>query len=225
MSKAAGRLIDTVDAVLFDLDGTLLDTALDLVHALNQVCDEQNQPRPDPSIAACYVSQGAIGLVKHAFPGIEDDRAEALRARLVEIYEQHLCVHTIPYNGVIEMLAQLDQRQTPWGVVTNKMRYLAEPIMQQLDILKNCRTLVGGDTAARNKPHPDPVLYALDAMGVTANNAIYMGDAEKDIVAGKAANTTTVAVSWGYIAPGQSPRDWDADYTIDHPADLLALQR
>jgi 2-phosphoglycolate phosphatase len=223
--ESGPRLLDTVDAVLFDLDGTLLDTAKDLIHALNLVCDEQGQKRPDSEIAACYVSHGAVGLVKHAFPNSVADEVEPLRARLVKIYEQNLCVHTVPYHGVSEMLAYLDQRKIPWGVVTNKMRYLAEPIMEQIGMLENCCSLVGGDTAARNKPHPDPVLHALDAMGVRADNAIYMGDAEKDILAGKAANATTIAASWGYIVPGQSPHDWDADYTIDHPSDLLTLTR
>jgi len=223
MTQPAPRLLDTIEAILFDLDGTLLDTAKDLVHALNLVCDEQQQRRPIAETAASFVSQGAIGLVMHAFPHLSRDEAEPLRARLVAIYEENLCVHTAPYKGVPEMLAQLDQQNIPWGVVTNKMHYLAEPILEQIGLLENCRTLVGGDTAARNKPHPDPILYALDALGVTADNAVYMGDAEKDIQAGKAANATTIAASWGYIVPGQSPHDWDADYTIDHPGDLLAL--
>jgi len=223
MSAVPPRLIDRVDAVLFDLDGTLLNTAPDLVRSLHAVCVEEQNPKPEAELAARYVSTGAVGLVRLAFPEADDDTVDRLRWRLVEIYEASLCVDTAPYHGVIELLDQLNSSGIRWGIVTNKMRYLALPIVEQLGLAEFCGTLVGGDTAARSKPHPDPILHALNDLGVSAENAVYVGDAEKDILAGKAAGTHTIAVTWGYTPPGQNPHDWDADYTIEHPRDLLAL--
>lgn len=223
MSAQQLRLLDQIDAVLFDLDGTLLDTARDLVHALHSVCDEEGQDKPPVTLAAPYVSTGAVGLVKLAFPQADGSKVERLRHRLVELYEQNICVHTAPYPGITELLDGLQAANIPWGVVTNKMRYLALPIMQQLGLYEDCKVLVGGDTAARSKPHPDPILHALDAMGIAAHRSIYVGDAEKDVIAGNAAGATTIAASWGYIPPEQEAHQWNADYTIDCPGDLLTL--
>jgi 2-phosphoglycolate phosphatase len=223
MNISSSRLLDYTQAVLFDLDGTLADTARDLVNALAIVCAEEQQPTPDAAVAARYVSTGAIGLVRLAFPDHDDEQLEQFRQRLVTTYEQNLCVHTAVYPGMSEYLDVLDESGIAWGVVTNKMKYLAEPIMDQLGLLERCRTVVGGDTAAHNKPHPAPILLALNELGVSPDQAVYVGDAEKDVQAGKAAGTRTVAVTWGYIIPGHDPYSWGADYTIDQPADLLNL--
>lgn len=223
MSAASARLLDHVDAVLFDLDGTLLDTAPDLVHALHCVCTEEGQEKPAIELAAGHVSNGAVGLIKCAFPEADEASVERLRARLVEIYEQNICTHTVPYPGVTALLQELQAAGIPWGVVTNKIHRLALPVLQQSGLHSDCKVLVGGDTAARSKPHPDPILYALDAMGAAATRSVYVGDAEKDVIAGNAAGVTTVAASWGYILPGQQPHQWNADYTIDQPGELLTL--
>jgi len=223
MSISSSRLLDSTQGMLFDLDGTLLDTARDLVGALAMVCAAEQQPTPDVAIASQYVSTGAIGLVRLAFPSADADKHEELRQRLVTAYEQNLCVHTIAYPGILELLAELDSAGIRWGVVTNKMKYLAEPILDALSLLDRCATVVGGDTAARNKPDPAPIEYALREMSLAADQAVYVGDAEKDIVAGKAAGTRTVAVTWGYIIPGHDPYSWDADYTIEQPEQLLNL--
>lgn len=223
MSIASARLLDCTDAVLFDLDGTLLDTAPDLVNALHRVCAEEAQPKPAAATAARHVSTGAIGLIQLAFPEHDDDQRELLRQRLVSIYEDNLCVHTRVYDGMHAVLDALDAADITWGVVTNKMRYLAEPILQTLDLLQRCAVVVGGDTAARNKPHPDPIHHALAELGIEPQQSVYVGDAEKDVLAGKAAGTRTVAVTWGYIIPGHNPHHWNADYTIQRPAELLAL--
>ncbi len=218
------RLLDTVDAVLFDLDGTLLDTARDLVRALHVVCDEEGRTRPDAKLASRYVSHGAVGLVRLAFPDTDESTTERLRARLVNVYERDLVQATVPYPGVIELLDCLQDSAIRWGIVTNKLRYLAAPIIEHFGLHRHCATLVGGDTAARNKPHPDPILFGLQEMGVAPSAAIYVGDAHKDIVAGRAAGARTVGVTWGYVPPGDPmPHEWDADYTIEHPQELLSL--
>ena len=217
-------LLTELDAVLFDLDGTLLDTAHDLVRALNTVCKEADQRAPNHDDAARYVSHGAMGMVKFAFPKAGDAEHERHRARLVDIYAAGLTVDTTPYPGMPDVIYALESQGLRWGVVTNKMRYLAEPILQHFDFCKNCATLIGGDTADHNKPHPAPIQMALDNLGVTPSRALYVGDAEKDVLAGRAAGVRTVAVTWGYIVPETNPIEWGADYTIDSPRDLLELR-
>jgi N-acetyl-D-muramate 6-phosphate phosphatase len=220
---AGQRLLDQTQAVLFDLDGTLLDTARDLVNALEIVCAAQGQQAPDPQLASRYVSHGAIGLVRLAFPQLDSAELEPLRAQLVQSYQQNICVHTVAYPGMLDVLEELDKSGIAWGVVTNKLRFLAEPILTKLGLHHRCATLVGGDTAAYNKPHPAPIEFALRELGVQPADAVYVGDAEKDVLAGKAAGTRTIAVTWGYIVPGENPADWSADYTIDQPQELLTL--
>lgn len=217
------RLLDNTDAVLFDLDGTLLDTALDLGNALRIVCEENNHPVPDLGAAAGHVSNGAAGMLRFAFPDADEDRIEIMRQRMVAVYEDNICVHTTPFDGVTTLLQALDDADIPWGIVTNKMRYLAAPILEQLELLPRCRTLVGGDTAARSKPHPDPLVLALGQLGMPAARSIYVGDAAKDVAAGRAAGMTTVVATWGYLLPDDNVDDWDPHYTIDHPDQLLTL--
>ena len=223
MTIASTRLLDYSKAVLFDLDGTLLDTAKDLVNALEIVCAEERRAAPDATLASRQVSNGAIGLVRLAFPEHNEETLERLRARLVSVYEDNLVVHTAPYPGMVDTLDALEQTGIVWGVVTNKLRYLAVPILKQVGLLDRCATVVGGDTADRNKPHPDPINYALAELGIAADRAVYVGDAEKDVLAGKAAGTRTIAVTWGYIIPGHDPYGWNADYTIESPNELLSL--
>jgi 2-phosphoglycolate phosphatase len=223
VSNAAPRFIDSLSAVLFDLDGTLLDTAPDLVNALNIVCGEQSVPPPTYEMAASNVSNGAIGLTKLAFPQLPEAEQLVLCQRLVAVYTENICVHTRPYPGMTELLAELDAAGVPWGVVTNKLQRLATPILAALDLQHNCKVIVGGDTAARNKPHPDPIIYALNELGLAAESVAYVGDHRKDVQAGQAAGTQTVAVTWGYIIPGEDPYNWNADYTIEQPEQFMTL--
>jgi len=217
------RLPVQASTVLFDLDGTLLDTAPDLVAALHAVCAEEKQPAPPASTAACYVSQGAIGLVRLAFPDYPPAELERLRARLVALYQQTICANTQPYPGIREMLDALTERDIRWGIVTNKLRFLAEPIIAATGLQARCAVLVGGDCAGRSKPHPDPLNLALERIGEDPAATVYVGDAEKDMAAGRAAGVTTVAVTWGYIIPGEKPENWGADYLISAPQELLEL--
>jgi len=223
MTSPSGGLLNRGATVLFDLDGTLLDTAPDLVAALLQVCAEEGQPAPDPDAAACYVSRGAIGLVTFAFPHQDSATLERLRARLVEIYQQDLCSRTQPYPGMVSVLDALSERGVQWGIVTNKLRFLAEPLVAEVGIAQDCAVVIGGDCASHSKPHPAPINLAMARMGATAADTVYVGDAEKDIVAGRAAGTCTVAVTWGYIIPGEEPTSWGADFVIAKPDELLTL--
>jgi 2-phosphoglycolate phosphatase len=216
-------LLHDLSAVLFDLDGTLLDTAPDLANALSRVCANENVAPPEYDLVAQHVSTGAIGLTRLAFPDADESTQQALCQQLVETYTANICVHTRPYPGITNLLDQLDSKNIPWGVVTNKLERLAVPILEALNLLANCRIVVGGDTAARNKPHPDPIIYALDKLGLAAESVAYVGDHQKDIQSGQAAGTLTIACSWGYIIPDEDPYSWGADYTIDQPEELLTL--
>lgn len=210
-----------LQAVLFDLDGTLADTAPDLVAALNQVCTEQSTAPPAYAQAAGNVSNGAIGLTRLAFPDHDETTQQELCARLVEAYEANLCVNTVTYPGMRELLDELNRNEITWGIVTNKLRRLAVPIIEQLGLAEHCAVVVGGDTAARNKPAPDPIIYAMNELQLAPATVAYVGDHRKDIQAGRAASVRTVAVSWGYTVEGDNPYDWDADYTIERPLDFL----
>ena len=213
-------MLNNLTAVLFDLDGTLADTAPDLVAALQRVCAEQSVAPPAYDTAARNVSNGAIGLTRLAFPNHEEVQQLELCARLVEVYEANLCVNTVTYPGMRELLQQLTERDIIWGVVTNKLHRLAVPIIEQLG-LNDCAVVVGGDTAARNKPAPDPILHALDELRLAPSAVAYVGDHLKDIQAGRGAGVRTVAVTWGYTIAGDNPYDWEADYTIEEPLELL----
>jgi 2-phosphoglycolate phosphatase len=217
------RILDDLNAVLFDLDGTLLDTAPDLANALFKVCASENVTPPEYAAVAQGISTGAIGLTRLAFPDRDEATQQDLCQQLVEIYAANICEHTRPYPGIPEVLTQLENANIPWGVVTNKLERLAVPILEKLGLLENCCIVVGGDTAARNKPHPDPILHALKELELAAEAVAYVGDHRKDIQAGRAAGTLTIAVSWGYIIPAEDPYSWGADYTIDRPEELLTL--
>lgn len=218
-------LLECVDAVLFDLDGTLLDTAPDLVAALYTLCSEEGQHTPPAELASCYVSTGAIGLVRLAFPDSAEERTETLRQRLVELYAGRLCVDTAPYPGILRVLEHLEQHGLPWGIVTNKIAQLTEPLLDHLGFRTRCATVISGDSASHRKPHPAPLLMGLSELGVQPHRTIYIGDAAQDIMAGQAAGLITIAAAWGYILPDQDPLEWQADYTIGQPLELLELRR
>ena len=224
MNADAKLLLDQINTVLFDLDGTLLDTAPDLVGALTRVCAEQNHPAPDFKLACRYVSTGAVGLIRLAFPEADTERVENLRIRLVDLYAENVCVLTKPYPGIEKILEQIESLGKTWGVVTNKSAALTEPLMKSIGLANRSACIVSGDTLSQRKPDPAPIVHALDLINCSPAAALYVGDATQDIAAGRAAGVKTIAVSWGYIIPGHTPHEWGADYTIDRPEQLLALR-
>jgi phosphoglycolate phosphatase len=214
-------------AVLFDLDGTLLDTAPDMVHALDRLLAEQDQAPVDYSQARLHVSQGALGLIDLAFAALGIDLSEAhrmsLRDRYLELYAQRLCRHTQLFAGMANVLDRLEEAQVPWGVVTNKPGFLAEPLLEELDLLRRCAVLVSGDSLPQRKPHPRPLHFAAEQVGIAAERAAYVGDDLRDITAGRAAGMTTVVAAYGFIPPDVNPADWAADHIVARPIDLLRL--
>jgi phosphoglycolate phosphatase len=207
-------------AVLFDLDGTLLDTAPDMVDALQQLRADAALEPVDFAAARAHVSNGAAGLLRVGFPHLSDAGREALRDRYLEIYADRLARATRLFPGMAAVLDMIEAAGVPWGVVTNKPAYLTEPLLEQMELLARCACVVSGDTLPRRKPDPAPLLHAAGQVGVSAASAVYVGDAPRDIQAGRAAGMFTVAATYGYVLPDDDPQSWQADHAIASPAEL-----
>jgi phosphoglycolate phosphatase len=214
-----------IRAVLFDLDGTLADTALDLGAALNHMLVEHELP-PQPYAAVRPIaSHGARGLIKLGFK-MDGDHPEfqRLRARFLDLYDQHFDQTTVLFPEVEELIIQLTERGLPWGIITNKPMRFTDRLVPALRFPNIPAVVVSGDTAGAPKPDPRPMLHAAEVLGIPAEECIYIGDAERDIQAGKAVGMKTVIANWGYISEDEDkPEDWGADYEIDHPLQLLEL--
>jgi phosphoglycolate phosphatase len=212
-------------AVLFDLDGTLLDTAPDMIAALNVICAEEGVVAIPYERARAFVSNGAAGLLRLAFPGFDATTNPELQQRYLTRYAEMLAVDTRLFPHLDTLLSALERAAVPWGVVTNKPMHLTDPLMAALGLHRRSACTVSGDTLTERKPHPRPILFALDRLSADPARSIYIGDARRDIDSGRAAGTATVAVRYGYVEPGQDPAAWGADYVVDTPLDLLTLLR
>ena len=209
-------------AVLFDLDGTLADTAPDLARALNRVRAALGLAPMPLAITRSYTSSGARGLLKVGFdlePG--DDRYDALRQQFLEFSAAEICVDTRLFEGMAELLDQLDRDRVPWGVVTNKAERYTLPLLEGLHLAERAACVVGGDTTGRLKPHPDPLLHAAGALQLHPSACLYVGDDLRDVQAARAAGMPVIAAKYGYLGDGGSIESWQADGIIDHPRDLL----
>lgn len=212
-----------LEAVLFDLDGTLLDTAPDMIRALNLICLEERIDTVAFDRARCFVSNGAVGLLRLAFPEFDPLQDSALHHRYLERYAENLALETRMFPHFDTLLELLDRALVPWGVVTNKPRHLTEPLMAAMGLSQRSACTVSGDTLPERKPHPRPILFALERIGADPARSMYVGDARRDIEAGRAAGTTTVAALYGYVEPGQNPADWAADHVVRTPLELITL--
>lgn len=211
-------------AVLFDLDGTLADTAPDLAAALNAVLVEEGRDELPFATVRPWVSWGALRLIRLAFgEDLRDTELERLRRRLLVCYESGLCRESRVFPGVDAVLESFEQSGIPWGVVTNKPGWLTEPLLAALGLAERAGTVISGDTLPYAKPHPMPLLHGARELGVPPERCVYVGDAARDIEAGRAAGMYTVAALWGYIPTGEEPVAWSADRVISEPAELAAL--
>jgi phosphoglycolate phosphatase len=211
-----------VDAVLFDLDGTLADTAPDLGAALNRVREERGLAPVPLAELRPYASHGARGLIGAGFavaPGEPDYMP--LRDAFLDQYAAALCVATVLFTDMEEVLAALETRALRWGIVTNKATRFTAPLLDALRLVTRAGTVVCGDTTPRAKPHPAPLAFAAGQLGVAPSRCVYVGDARRDVEAGKAAGMATLVARWGYIEPGDAPDTWAADGIVDAPAELL----
>lgn len=211
-----------IDAVLFDLDGTLVDTAPDMGAALNNLLIEENlEPLPLATIRP-LVSQGGLVLTRLGFADkVQEAEIEPLRQRYLQHYHAIVADESRLFDGYAEILDELEARSIPWGIVTNKPEWLTHPLLEQLDLAERTGVVIGGDTLEQRKPHPLPLQVAAERLGVNCNNCIYVGDDERDIVAGKAAEMKTLVAAYGYIEDAASIGAWQADGIIDHPHELL----
>ena len=208
-------------ALLLDLDGTLLDTAPDMGGALNLLRAEHGlEPLPGEVIRP-VVSHGAMRLVALGFPETTGDAFESLRLRFLELYAANLAVGTRLFPGFEAVLDQLEARGLPWGIVTNKPGWLTDPLLAALGLDRRAACAVSGDTLPERKPHPLPLLHAARLVGVDPGRCVYVGDAERDIQAGRAAGMTTVVAAYGYISDGEDPRAWQPHGVVNSPDELL----
>jgi phosphoglycolate phosphatase len=212
-----------IASVLFDLDGTLLDTADDLGAALNHVLSLYNKPVVAASAYRPIASDGAKGLLNLGFGAeIVDYSFEVLRQQFLDYYEQNIAVHTCLYPGVAELLVQLELREIPWAIVTNKPEGLTNKLLPFYAEFSQCAVMVGGDTLPQRKPDPEPLLYACKKIAVDHRQCLYVGDALRDIEAGNSADMKTFVANWGYILADENCQTWQADHIIEAPLDLLA---
>jgi len=208
-------------AVLFDLDGTLLDTAPDMVGALDALRRENGlAPLPFEQVRSS-VSHGSGRLVRLGFPDADVERLGALQRRYLEIYGTALSAQTRLFPGMEAVLAELSELRLALGIVTNKPGWLTDPLLEQLGLRERFACVVSGDTLSERKPHPMPLLHAAKLAGAEPDECLYVGDAERDVQAARAAGMPSLVATYGYLADGENWRAWGGDGAIAAPADLL----
>ena len=208
--------------ILFDLDGTLLDTAPDLADALNSVLAEnQRNPLPFEDIRP-VVSHGGVALIKLGFNIDNSDPAfTPLRQRLLDVYRENISRRTQPFPGISNLLDSIEQRGLNWGIVTNKPGWLTDPLLKDLGLFDRAACVVSGDTLEERKPHPAPMLHASELANSRPEHCVYIGDAQRDIEAGNNAGMQTLVALFGYIQKDDDPYSWNASSMIEQPGDLL----
>ena len=212
-----------IAAVLFDLDGTLADTAPDMARTVNLMRARRGLAPVALELVRPHVSKGARGMICSAFEMTPDhpDYA-AMREEFLELYGDNLCVDTRLFPGMEGLLAALEARAIAWGVVTNKFERFARPLMDGLGLGERAAVVVGGDTCPRAKPFPDSLLYAAAALGIAPMNTLYVGDDERDVQAARAAGMPVLVAGYGYLGDGSPPTEWNADAIVD---DVKGIER
>lgn len=211
-----------LEAVFFDLDGTLLDTAKDLVQAVNDVL-VYHARRPLPyAFIRPLIGAGTDEIVKACFATTaQDPRFKLYKQHIFTAYQQRLCQETDFFPGLRDVLQLLSEAEIPWGVITNKPFWLAEPLLASLSASFPYHCLIGRETLLSRKPSAEPLLYACHTTGVAAQNSVYIGDAKNDIIAAKNARMQSIAAAYGYINHQETPAAWQADHVIHSGYDLL----
>lgn len=207
--------------VLFDLDGTLLDTAPDMAAALNALRAEEGlSPMPFHEVRP-HVSHGSVRLIQVGFDDPEPVRFEELRRRFLDIYRGAIAVATRPFEGFDAVLDSLERHGIAWGIVTNKPGWLTEPLLDTIGLLARAGCVVSGDTLPERKPHPRPLLHAASLLGIAPGACVYVGDAERDVQAAVAAGMIPVIALFGYLGEQDDPASWGAQALIGSPIELL----
>jgi phosphoglycolate phosphatase len=218
MTAAAAR------AVLFDLDGTLIDSAPDLAGAANELRAAHGLPALPYELFRPMVGSGARGMVGVAFDvGPQHERFIELRDEFLRRYERRMTHETRVFDAVLPVLDVLDRAQRPWGIVTNKAERFTHPLVRALGLHPRAAAVVAGDTTPHSKPHPAPLLEAARRLGCEPSQCIYVGDDVRDVQAGHAAGMTTVVAAWGYLGAGEPIESWGAQHIVRQPAEILNL--
>lgn len=211
------------NAVLFDLDGTLVDTAPDMVAVLQAMQAAHGVEPVGYDLGRTQVSNGSIGLLSLGFPELEFSVGDDMHMEYLDRYEEMICEDSVVFPGIETLLDHLDDADCPWGVVTNKPEFLTHPLLEALGLDTRSACIVSGDSLPVRKPNPGPLLLACDIAGVDAYRAIYIGDAARDIEAGLRAGTATIAASYGYISEDDDPREWGADIIAPDVEELAQI--
>lgn len=213
-----------IHAVMFDLDGTLLDTAPDFVVVVNQLLSEENKPALAADTIRAGVSNGSKALIKLAF-GIEEshEQFERLRQRLLELYLAHVAVYTKPFPGISALLDKLADNNIAWGIATNKPATYTLPLMAALNIQPAPVSVICPDHVSRSKPDPESLFLAGKQLNCLPEEIIYIGDHKRDIDCGKGAGSITIAAAYGYVDEGDDPANWNADYCVNHANEIWPI--
>ena len=206
----------TSNAILFDLDGTLLDTANDIARALNNLLEQYGRPPLPLDIIRPIAGYGSNALLR--LGGLDERLGEQLFAE----YQKHLLDSTALFPGIQEVLIHLEKEQIPWGIVTNKPKKFTQQIIDKLQFAKNAKCIISGDSLKNAKPHPEPILHACRLLEKNPENCIYIGDAKTDMQASNAAGTTSLVALYGYIPPNENPKLWQAHGYIGHPREIVS---
>ena len=205
------QILDKIDAVLFDLDGTLIDTAPDMVAVLNRLQMAHGLDPLPYETARAYISNGALALIQIAFPDALKSEINKLHREYLEHYQDSLCIKSQIFPNLPELLDNLDKRNFPWGIVTNKPKRLTDPLLATLGLTNRLSCAISGDTLPQRKPDPAPLLLGCQQTGTAPNRTIYVGDSSRDIEAERAAEMITIAAAFGYIVPDDDPITWNSD--------------
>ena len=224
MNLAPRRVAGKVTSVLFDLDGTLADTAPDLAYALNQQRLKRGMPELSVADIRIHASSGARGLLQQGF-GIrpEDAGYLAMRDEFLDIYERNLARSSALFPGVSSLLDEIEDRGLAWGIVTNKAERFTFPLLRALRLINRASCVICGDTTLHAKPHPAPLIEALSRIRATSDECLYVGDDERDVQSGHAAGMKVVVVRYGYLGNGRPPEEWGTDLFVDTPEELGAI--
>ena len=217
MSSAESPL----QAVLFDLDGTLVDSAPDLIAAVNRLRRTLGLPAAESPPLRAVAGRGAVAILKAGLPEIAEADREAFRAGFLDDYQAHCWEQSRIFEGIPALLERIEAAGLSWGIVTNKLQRLAAPVIEQAGWQGQSGCLIAGDSTPNPKPAPDPVLAACEALGVEPQKTLFVGDDRRDIQAGQSAACITIAAHWGYIPVGESAADWRADFNFASPDELL----
>lgn len=212
-----------LSCVLFDLDGTLVDTAPDLIASLNFALNQHGFKTVEPSHVKPHVSFGASAMINGSFQNSLDDQIHnAILASMLTQYENNIAKHSQFFDGILDVLDFIEARNLLWGIVTNKRERFTTPLVSELKLQHRAACIISGDTTPTPKPHPAPIFEACNRAKVAVENCVYIGDAAHDIAAGKNAKMHTLAATYGYLQPDDTPENWGANALIHSPHDLLA---